>query len=135
MNTDIPAADTQPSAPPPDTRMPPDTADAIRRYMRLQLDIFLLEQEKERLRDTIVRELGANVPGIWHPVLDGKPLTVMHSYRTTVRYNEQTPTNRRSANGWEASIAKSWNRTATRFAGTAISSGLFCRRFWKRSAP
>ena len=79
MNTDIPAADTQPSAPPPDTRMPPETADAIRRYMRLQLDIFLLEQEKDRLRDSLVRELGTNVPGIWHPVLDGKPLTVMHS--------------------------------------------------------
>ena len=90
MNTDIPAADTQPSAPPPDTRMPPETADAIRRYMRLQLDIFLLEQEKDRLRDSLVRELGTNVPGIWHPVLDGKPLTVMHSYRTTVRYDEQT---------------------------------------------
>ena len=90
MDTIPTATNTQPSAPQPDTCMPTETADALRRYMRLQLDIFLLEQEKERLRDSLVQELGTNVPGIWHPTLDGKPLTIMHSYRTTVRYDEET---------------------------------------------
>ena len=90
MDTILNTANPQQSAPQSDTRMPPETADAIRRYMRLQLDIFLLEQEKERLRDALVRELGTNVPGIWHLTLDGKPLTIMHSYRTTVRYDEET---------------------------------------------
>ena len=89
MDTITNTANTQPSVPQPDTRMPAETADAIRRYMRLQLDIFLLAQEKERLRDFLVRELGTNVPGIWHPTLDGKPLTIVHTYRTTVRYDEE----------------------------------------------
>ena len=71
-----------------DTAMPAETAQAIRRYMEIQREMARLEQEKEELRDLIVKELDGQVPASWRPTLDAKPLVVMHGYRTTVKYEE-----------------------------------------------
>ncbi len=74
----------------PDTDMPRETADAIRRYMEIQKEMRVLEQEKEQLRNAIVQSLGDTVPTLWRPTLDGRPLVVVHENRTTVHYDEET---------------------------------------------
>ena len=80
--------DTAKKANEPDTAIPAETAQAIRRYMEIQREMARLEQEKEDLRNLIVKELEGQVPGSWRPTLDSKPLIVMHGYRTTVKYDE-----------------------------------------------
>lgn len=70
------------------TQPPVGTEALIRRYMEVQLEIALLEQEKERLRDTLVHELEGKVPPRWHSVIDGKPMLIVHERKTTVRYDE-----------------------------------------------
>ena len=72
----------------PDTAMPAETANAIRRYMEIQREMSRLEQEKEELRNLIAKELEGRVPASWRPTLDAKPLVVMHGFRTTVKYDE-----------------------------------------------
>ena len=69
-------------------RKPVGAETLIRRYMEIQREIASLEQEKERLRDSLVRELDGKVPQRWHSVIDGKPLLVLHGHKTTVRYDE-----------------------------------------------
>ena len=73
---------------PPNTAMPAETAKAIRRYMEIQGEMARLEQEKDELRNLIVKELDGQVPPSWRPTLDAKPLVIMHGYRTTVKYDE-----------------------------------------------
>ena len=72
----------------PDTTMPAETAKAIRRYMEIQREMARLEQEKDELRNLIVKDLDGQVPPSWRPTLDAKPLVIMHGYRTTVKYDE-----------------------------------------------
>ena len=85
-------ANTSVSTPskPTDSPMPVETANAIRRYMRIQREMAQLEREKEQIRNSLVMELGDKVPTIWRLILDGKPLVIVHSHRTTVRYDEET---------------------------------------------
>lgn len=70
------------------SQAPIGTEALIRRYMEIQREIAVLEQEKERLRDSLVHELQGKVPPRWHSVIDGKPLWVLHGHKTTVRYDE-----------------------------------------------
>jgi hypothetical protein len=70
------------------TQPPIGTEALIRRYMEIQREIAVLEQEKERLRDSLVHELEGKVPPRWHSVIDGKSLWVLHGHKTTVRYDE-----------------------------------------------
>ena len=49
-----------------------------------------LEEEKDRLRDIIAKELEGETPSRWNAVLDGKPLVVTHGFRTAVSYDEDT---------------------------------------------
>jgi len=79
---------TTPSRP-TDSPMPVETANSIRRYMQIQREMAQLEREKEQIRTTLVMELGDVVPTTWRPVLDGKPLVIVHCHRTTVRYDEE----------------------------------------------
>ncbi len=65
-----------------------DREDAIRRYMQIQQEIAQLEKERERLRDLIVKQLDGVVPPRWHSMVDGKPILLVHEYRTSVRYDE-----------------------------------------------
>lgn len=71
------------------TGMPAETAASIRRYMEIQREMARLEKEKEQIRDALVKELSGNVPAVWHPMVDGRPLAVTHGHRTMVRYDEQ----------------------------------------------
>ena len=68
---------------------PADTVALIRRYMQIQREIATLEQEKERLRESLVNGLEGKVPPRWHSEIDGKPILVVHRRKTTVRYDEQ----------------------------------------------
>lgn len=70
------------------SQAPVGTEALIRRYMEIQLEIALLEQERERLRNTLVHELEGKVPPRWHSVIDGKPMLIVHERKTTVRYDE-----------------------------------------------
>lgn len=81
--------DTTPSRP-TDSPMPVETANTIRRYMQIQREMAQLEREKEQIRNALVMELGDEVPTTWRPVLDGRPLVIVHTHRTTVRYDEET---------------------------------------------
>lgn len=65
-----------------------DTTAAIRRYMEIQREIAQLEREKERLRDSLAKELEGKVPAKWRTTVDGKPLVVTHQLKTVVRYDE-----------------------------------------------
>lgn len=73
------------SASPP----PADTAVLIRRYAQIQQEIAALEQERERLRESLVNGLEGKVPPRWHSEIDGKPILVAHRRKTTVRYDER----------------------------------------------
>ena len=66
-----------------------DREDAIRRYQQIQQEIARLEKERESLRDLLVKELEGKVPAKWHSSVDGKPILVVHEYKTSVRYDEQ----------------------------------------------
>ena len=48
-----------------------------------------MEKERESLRDLLVKELEGKVPAKWHSSVDGKPILVVHEYKTSVRYDEQ----------------------------------------------
>ena len=65
-----------------------DTTSLVRRDMQIQREIARLEQEREQLRDALVKELDGKVPPRWHSTIDGKPLVVVHGHKTTVRYDE-----------------------------------------------
>lgn len=69
-------------------QMPCGAEGLIRRYMQVQREIDILEQEKERLRESLVSELEGKVPSRWHAMVDGTPLLVVHRHTTTVRYDE-----------------------------------------------
>ena len=66
-----------------------DRDGAIRRYQQIQQEIACLEKERECLRDLLVKELEGKVPAKWHSSIDGKPILVVHEYKTSVRYDEQ----------------------------------------------
>lgn len=66
-----------------------DREGAIRRYQQIQQEIARLEKERESLRDLLVKELEGKVPAKWHSSVDGKPILVVHEYKTSVRYDEQ----------------------------------------------
>ena len=61
---------------------------AIRKYMQIQQEIVRLEEERERLRDFLVKDLEGQVPAKWHITIDEKPLMVIHEFKTSVRYDE-----------------------------------------------
>ena len=65
-----------------------DSDGAIRRYQQIQQEIARLEEERERLRDLLVKELDGKFPSKWHSTIDGKPILVVHEYKTSVRYDE-----------------------------------------------
>ena len=58
-----------------------DSDGAIRRYQQIQQEIARLEEERERLRDLLVKELDGKFPSKWHSTIDGKPILVVHEYR------------------------------------------------------
>ena len=66
-----------------------DREQAIRRYQQIQQEIARLEEERERLRDLLVKELEGKVPAKWHFTIDEKPLLVVHEFKTSVRYDEK----------------------------------------------
>ena len=66
-----------------------DREKAIRRYLQIQQEIVRLDEERERLRDMLVKELEGKFPSKWHSTIDGKPILVVHEYKTSVRYDEQ----------------------------------------------
>ena len=68
-----------------------DSDGAIRRYQQIQQEIARLEEERERLRDLLVKELDGKFPSKWHSTIDGKPILVVHEYKTSVRYDEPLP--------------------------------------------
>ena len=68
--------------------MPIGTTELIRRYMQIQREIAALEEEKERLRGAIVDELEGKAPPMWHSVVDGTPIVVVHKRKVTVHYDE-----------------------------------------------
>ena len=68
---------------------PADTMALIRRYMQIQQEIAALEQERERLRESLVNGLEGKVPPRWHSEIDGKPILVVHRRNMTVRYDER----------------------------------------------
>ena len=65
-----------------------DSDGAIRRYQQIQQEIARLEEEREQLRDLLVKELDGKFPSKWHSTIDGKPILVVHEYKTSVRYDE-----------------------------------------------
>lgn len=65
-----------------------DREEAIRRYQQIQREIARLEQERERLRDLLVKELDGKFPSKWRSTIDGKPILIVHEYKTSVRYDE-----------------------------------------------
>lgn len=65
-----------------------DSDGAIRRYQQIQQEIARLEEEREQLRDLLVKELDGKFPSRWHSTIDGKPILVVHEYKTSVRYDE-----------------------------------------------
>ena len=65
-----------------------DSDGAIRRYQQIQQEIARLEEERERLRDLLVKDLAGNFPSKWHSTIDGKPILIVHEYKTSVRYDE-----------------------------------------------
>ena len=65
-----------------------DREKAIRRYQQIQQEIARLEEERECLRDMLVKDLEGKFPSKWHSTIDGKPILVVHEYKTSVRYDE-----------------------------------------------
>lgn len=65
-----------------------DAETLAKRYMQIQQEIAALEQEKERIRDSLVKTLDGKVPERWHSTIDGKPVVIIHCHKTVVRYNE-----------------------------------------------
>ena len=66
-----------------------DREKAIRRYQQIQQEIARLDEERECLRDMLVKDLEGKFPSKWHSTIDGKPILVVHEYKTSVRYDEQ----------------------------------------------
>ena len=66
-----------------------DREKAIRRYQQIQQEIARLDEERECLRDMLVKDLEGKFPSKWHSTIDGKPILVVHEYKTSVHYDEQ----------------------------------------------
>ena len=70
------------------SQMAADTAELIHRYMQIQREITALEQEKARLRGVIVEKLEGKAPPMWHSVIDGTPIVIVHKRKADVHYDE-----------------------------------------------
>jgi len=66
-----------------------DAVALIRRYMQIQREIAALERERDNLRVVLVNGLEGKVPQKWNSLIDGKPVSVVHRRKTTVRYDER----------------------------------------------